>query len=136
MPARPHDVVWLVVFALLAGGGRGAPAMRPGVGRRLTLAELRALALQVGFPDPALAAAIAMAESGGDPFARNLTAREQSYGLWQVNVLAHPEYHPLELGDPLTNAQAAYAISQRGTNWTPWSAYTHGTYRQYMGASA
>ena len=102
----------------------------------MTLAELRALAVQVGFPDPRLAAAIAMAESSGDPLARNVTAREASYGLWQINVRAHPEYDPLALADPLTNAQAAYAISARGTNWTPWSVYLDGSYQRYMGGSA
>ena len=34
---------------------------------RMTLAEVRALAASVGFPDPDLAAAIAYAESSGFP---------------------------------------------------------------------
>lgn len=98
----------------------------------MTLDELRALAAQVGFPDPHLAAAVAMAESRGDPLARNVTALEASYGLWQVNVRAHPEYDPTLLGDPLYNAQAALAISRTARGWGHWSTYTDGTFRQYL----
>ena len=109
----------------------------------MNLADLRALAKAVGFPDPVLAAAVAMAESKGDPFATNLssgipgkTLPERSFGLWQVNVLAHPEFDEKELFGASYNAHAALLISKSGTDWSHWSTYTDGTYRQYMGASA
>jgi hypothetical protein len=38
--------------------------------------------------------------------------------------------------DPQYNAAAALAISKRGADWSPWSAYTSGRYAQYLpGAS-
>jgi hypothetical protein len=99
----------------------------------MTLAELRALAARVGFSDPRLAAAVAYAESKGDPLARNVTAIEASYGLWQVNVRAHPEYDAASLGDPLYNAQAALTLSRTARGWGHWSTFTDGSYLAYMG---
>lgn len=93
----------------------------------MTLGQLRDLAVVVGFPDPDLAAAIAMAESSGNPLAVNLGTPanpEHSVGLWQINVLAHPEFDPVSLGDPLTNAHAAMTLSHGGANWAPWSTFT------------
>jgi hypothetical protein len=88
----------------------------------VNLAQLQALAASNGFPDANLAAAIAMAESGGDPNAYNT---EGSYGLWQIDIKYHPEYasDPSVLFDPTTNARAAYKISSGGKDWSPWSTY-------------
>lgn len=90
----------------------------------MNLSQLQQLAASVGFPDPALAAAIAMAESGGDPNAYNT---EGSYGLWQVNINFHQQFQsdPSVLFDPTTNAQAAFQISSGGTNWNPWSTFKY-----------
>lgn len=106
-----------------------------------TLAQLVALAQRYGFPDPRLAAAVAMAESGGDASAVHDTSAqtvflpgtgpETSVGLWQVNVLAHPQYGVQQLTDPDANAAAAYAVSSGGADWTPWSTYTSGDYLRY-----
>jgi hypothetical protein len=87
-----------------------------------TLAQLQALSASVGFPDPALAAAVAMAESGGKPDAYNT---EGSYGLWQIDIVYHKQFaaNPSVLFDPVTNAKAALAISSNGTNWTPWTTF-------------
>jgi Lysozyme like domain len=88
----------------------------------VNLAQLQQLAADNGFPDPALAAAVAMAESGGNPNAYNT---EGSYGLWQIDVVYHPQYQsdPSVLFDPTTNAQAAFQISSGGTNWNPWTTF-------------
>jgi hypothetical protein len=110
----------------------------------MTLAELRSLAAHVGFADVVTAAAVAMAESGGDPCAqgdpnigtRSCTpnGRSTSFGLWQIHVTPtiHAAYDPLKLLDPTYNAQAALAISKGGTDWTPWTTFTSGAYRRYM----
>jgi hypothetical protein len=93
----------------------------------LTIAQLTALATSTGFADPVTAAAIAMAESGGNPDAvgdTSITPPFGSVGLWQINVAAHPSYTAESLHDPTTNAQAALAISNGGTTFTPWSTYT------------
>jgi len=111
----------------------------------LTLAELNALALSVGFPDPALAAAVAMAESSGYPHAQGdprgpflpvPNGVSHSFGLWQVNLPAHPEFNAQDLLDATYNARAALLISQGGKVWTPWTTFRDGTYKQFMGGQA
>ena len=72
-----------------------------------------------------------MAESGGNPDAVGDVALGGSIGLWQIYTVAHPEYDAQRLTDPPYNAQAAYAISSSGTNWTPWSTYNSGAYEKY-----
>ena len=90
----------------------------------MNLAELRQLAAQVGFPDASLdvAAAVAMAESGGNPAA--VGDQGNSLGLWQVNVPSHPQYKGTDLLMPEQNARAALTISKGGTDWSPWSTFT------------
>lgn len=117
----------------------------------MNLAQLRALAVSTGFADPDTAAAIAMAESGGNPLAQgdppgpaNATPNgtSTSFGLWQVHVPAHPEYDPQSLLDPNYNAKAALAISSGGTVWKWWSTFNPDPvtgirkYLQYMPAGA
>jgi hypothetical protein len=95
----------------------------------MNLAAIRALAVSIGFPDPDLAAAVAMAESGGDPSAVGDSGT--SFGLWQVHTPAHPEYSADSLLTPTYNATAAFQISSGGRNWLPWSTYKSGAYLQY-----
>jgi LysM repeat protein len=68
------------------------------------------------------AASIAMAESSGQQFA---TGAAGERGYWQIN----PDHGSLSTYDPLGNAKAAVAISDDGTNWTPWTTFTSGIYR-------
>ena len=97
---------------------------------RLSLSQLRDLAASVGFPDPDTAAAIAMAESGGDPNAYNT---EGSYGLWQIHLVAHPSYDAQSLFDPTYNARAAFDISSGGTNFKPWTTYGYDRQMHFVG---
>jgi hypothetical protein len=92
-----------------------------------------------------VAAAIAMAESGGNPAARNDKGRDDSYGLWQINMKGAlgPERRrklgltsDSQLLDPVTNARAMAVISSRGGNFSPWSTYTNGAYRKYLDGAA
>jgi hypothetical protein len=134
-------VKWLALLFLVFGArpqtkappAKG-PAKGPGRGLRtsLTKPELVALAKSEGFPDPNLAAAVALAESGGNPEAVNATSREYSVGLWQINRKAHPQYSEETLRNPTENARAAYAISNGGMSWKPWGAYTDGSYKKYL----
>ena len=115
----------------------------------LSLQQIQTLAAATGFSNPALAAAIAMAESRGDACAQgdpNIgfhpcsgpNGSSHSFGLWQVNVPSHPQYDAASLLDPNYNARAAYAISSSGTNWQPWStAWEDPALRiGYLGAGA
>lgn len=140
------DLVSLVLlFIVLRPAQAVAVSMLPKrPAGRLTLEQLRALATQTGFADPITAAAVAMAESGGNPAAVNDTrgrtdlpagtSAEWSLGLWQVNVLAHPDFDAAKLTDPAYNASAALQISNGGTDWKAWSVYTSGAYRAFMPA--
>lgn len=93
------------------------------------------------------AAAIAQAESGGNPSAILNTAypnlpgyrppssgalREYSVGLWQVNTLAHPQYSTALLLQPVGNANAAVAIASGGASFSAWSTYKSGAYKQFL----
>lgn len=100
----------------------------------MTLDELRAFARTLGFAQPDVAAAVAMAESGGN--ARALGDQGNSYGLWQINVPAHPEYDRGQLFDPTYNGGAALKISSGGTNWQPWTTYNTGAYLAFMPGGA
>jgi len=88
-------------------------------------------------------AAIALAETGGSgsTTAHNPKPPDDSYGLWQINY-----YGPLArsrtanygtptqlLADPNLQAKAAIAISGNGTNLNPWTTYTSGAYKKYLG---
>jgi hypothetical protein len=67
--------------------------------------------------------AVALAESGGRPDA-HATSGEDSRGIFQINVAAHPQLDAVTLYDPAVNARYAYEISAQGTNISPWST-TH-----------
>lgn len=100
-------------------------------GKQLTRTALLAIAKAAGFPDPKLAVAIALAESGGVPNAVLRTDREYSVGLWQINTKVHP-YTPADMANPTLNAAAAFKISKGGTTWTPWSTYKNGSYKKFQ----
>jgi len=100
---------------------------------------LASLAAGAGFSGPAVltAAAVALAESGGNPNAHCYNCvpgvREDSRGLWQINVNAHPEFAGVNLYDPAVNAAAAFAVSGGGVSFRPWSTYKSGSYRSFLG---
>ncbi len=113
---------------------------------KMSLAELRALATQAGFTgsDIKIAAAVAMAESKGDPVIigdKNLVDHKwgPSIGLFQIRSLKHPgQFSPpdtlrveAKLKDPLYNAKTARAIKD-AHDWNQWSTFTNGAYKQYM----
>ena len=74
-----------------------------------------------------LMAAVALAESGGNPNARNPSSG--ACGLWQI--------HPPEAGctDPQQNAQMA--VRKYGSQGLgAWEAYTNGSYQKFLPAGA
>lgn len=111
----------------------------------LTMSQAYAYARQAGF-DPAAAvivAAIAAGESGlrtdaiGDTKLTDGTWGP-SVGLMQVRTLKADTgtgrtRDITKLRDPLQNMVAAYEISGHGRDFTPWTVYTSGRYRQFLG---
>lgn len=110
----------------------------------MTRSEILELLRRAGFPEESLnvAAAVVQAESRGNPNATSIVtplqaatwndehpgepkhSQERSFGLFQVNTIAHPEYDEGRLLDPDYNARAAFVLSSGGTNWHPWGTYT------------
>lgn len=93
-----------------------------------------------------IAAAIAMAESGGNPNSINNNPKtgDLSYGYWQINMIGSlgPSRRRqfgitsnTQLLDPLTNAKAAVMLSNGGSNFTPWSTFKSGAFRNFMNGS-
>lgn len=109
------------------------------VRERLSYDAILGFAQNAGFDtDSSVAAAIAMAESGGDPNAYNPETQagapegKGSYGLWQIYLHAHPEYEGIDLTDPQTNAEKAYEIYSKAGGFTPWSTFKSGVYQQFV----
>lgn len=107
--------------------------------------DIASVAAAAGFSGEALriAIAVALAESGGNPQAHNSRPPDDSYGLWQINMLGAlgPQRRAAfglsansDLFDPMTNARAAFAVSGGGSNWNPWSTFNprNGTTPKYL----
>jgi hypothetical protein len=110
---------------------------------KLSPAQIAEYAHAAGFRghDLTVAVAVAMAESGGDPKAHNPVPPDDSYGLWQINMIGglgparRDQFHldgNRELFDPEENAKAAWAISGHGNSFRPWTTYTSGAYEKYL----
>lgn len=109
----------------------------------LSTAQALSLAARAGFPADQLvtAVAVAKAESGLNPRAKNDNpgTGDYSIGLWQINMRAHGNTYGTEeqLKNPATNARAAVAIFRAaGNRWSPWGAYTNGSYREHLATVA
>jgi len=102
-----------------------------------TFDQLLGFAQQAGFQGQSAdtIAAIAMAESGGNPYAVNYADPGGSYGLTQINGAAWGAGAANTLGNPLEAFTQAFSVSQGGTNFTPWSTYNNGAYLQYATGS-
>ena len=107
----------------LGTGDNGDPGPIGAVGGKSGLA---ALWRRAGGPPgvAGLMAAIAMAESGGNPRAHNPSGAS---GLWQILGVPFPG-NPF---DPLTNARMAVS-KYRSQGLGAWEAYTNGAYRQFL----
>jgi hypothetical protein len=53
-------------------------------------------------------------------------------GLFQINSCYHPEVSRHCAFKATCNTRAAKRISDHGKNWTPWSVYNSGVYKQYL----
>jgi len=78
-------------------------------------------------------AAIAMAESGGNPSIVGGPNTDGTYdrGLWQINDVNHYNHQKL-VSDPLYNARAAVAI-EKSSGLQAWVTYQTGAYKQFLG---
>jgi hypothetical protein len=114
-------------------------------GSSLSAIDVAKVYAQAGFTGDALVTMVAIAkgESGWNPGAHGDTSITTgtwgpSIGLSQIRSLNAERgtggwRDPERLSDPLFNARAAYAISNGGTNFGPWTVYSKGLYQQYVG---
>lgn len=92
----------------------------------------------------AVATAIAWAESGGNATAHNpnRATGDDSYGLWQINMLGSmgPRRRILfgissneKLLDPVTNANAMVKLwLNKGRSFRDWTTYNNGKYKSFL----
>ncbi len=110
---------------------------------KLTPAQIKGYASAAGFAgsDLNIAVAVALAESGGNPSAHNPNPPDDSYGLWQINMLGSmgPDRRKrynlkanTDLYDPATNARVAYGIFKSQGWQRGWTTYKSGKYKKYM----
>jgi hypothetical protein len=108
----------------------------------VSIEQLKQLATSAGFSSNEIPTmvSIAMAESGGNSRAHNTKRPDNSYGLWQINMLDEmgPERRKQfgistneELFDPLTNARVAKIIRDR-QGFGAWSVYKSGAYKKFL----
>ena len=104
--------------------------------RQIPVEDLKKILRKVGFEGYSLrmAQAIVFLESTRKYYAHNTNAStgDNSYGLFQINMIGKLEEERLEiyrldrneaLFNPLINARVAYEISNGGTNWSAWTTY-------------
>lgn len=112
---------------------------------RLTFAQAYGYARQAGF-DPAsavIAVSVGMAESGLVTDSRGDVGRQGAYwgpsvGLMQIRTVKSQtgtgkDRDISRLDDPLQNMIAAYDISSHGKDFSPWTTYEDGKFRQFLG---
>jgi hypothetical protein len=133
-----------VKMASLNPQGAGVPAPDLASGNIATCAKVAAKA---GFsfnrtvdtalgqePQMVVALSIAMAESSCNGSATNdNTNGSEDRGLWQINNAAWPNVSNTCAFQVQCNADAAWNISDKGTDWEPWSTYDSGVWENYVG---
>lgn len=115
------------------GGAAGGGGNKNTAGGQYDRKMLEALWVKEGGNPSAqhMAAAIALAESSGNPNSENHnTDGSIDRGLWQINSV-HGAQSTFNIP---ANTKAAISISSNGRDWSPWATYKNGAYRQFMAA--
>lgn len=112
----------------------------------ISVEQLRQLVRSVGFKENevAIMVAIALAESGGNSKSYNPKPPDNSYGLWQINMIGElgPERRKQfgissneQLFDPATNVRAAKMIRD-SSGLGSWTTYTGGKYKNFLSVAS
>ena len=103
---------------------------------QLTADQVTGYARAAGFSggDLRVIVAIAQAESDFETTAHNpgnaaIGDVEDSWGLWQINRLAHPQVTVAQAQDPTFAAQYSYSLYKAAGGFRDWGTYTSGAYK-------
>jgi hypothetical protein len=118
--------------------------------KSLSQSEIEDVLRQAGWPEQHIPkmSAVAMGEGAVDPDDRSrrlvnsfnpgvgpggVPTKEKSGGLFQINILAHPQYDLETLKkNPVYGAKAALDVFKgSGGSFRPWGAYTNGSWKRY-----
>jgi hypothetical protein len=112
------------------GSHRGGYGGHASAGGQYDRSQLEALWVAAGGPRSLArtAAAIALAESGGNAGAVNPEGPEHAEGLWQIKGQLVPG-NPL---NPMVSARNAVAKWRAAGGFSPWVTYTSGAFDAYM----
>ena len=133
---RTRGAVVAAVGVIGAGAGMFATASPARAATTVPDVTIASAAANAGLPGCrgvplATWVAVALAESGGNPYA-HAPYGEDSRGLWQINMRAHAGWvGNRNLYDPAVNAWAAKKVCE-GQGITAWSAYTNGLHYRYL----
>lgn len=111
----------------------------PHTGTQINVRQALKLCHNAGFRGERLSTAVAVMsrESARFTGAYYMNTRDDGTvwsvdrGLFQINS-AHEAVTDELAFDPVTACQAAFKISERGTDFTPWMAYTGGAYLEAL----
>lgn len=131
---------WRQDMARTGGGGGGRGPGKPG---DYNFPRAYDLIKSVGGTDSEARtlAAIAQAESTGNPGAHNPRGKDNSYGLWQINMRGKMGPERLrqfglsrneDLYDPKTNARVALQMARQRRGYHDWSTYNTGKHLRHM----
>ncbi|HZM76355.1 MAG TPA: hypothetical protein VFC19_11540 [Candidatus Limnocylindrales bacterium] len=143
---------WLrvsVVAVMVWGATTSAPAFSATSGTPSDLCARVTHAASFSGESLVNAIAVALAESGCNPLASHVNnfnsfnsfldgvgvavcTSSVDRGLFQINTCAHPDVSNECAYDAQCNADVAYNISARGTDWSAWAVYRTGAYRTYL----
>ncbi|MGJ0505230.1 MAG: transglycosylase SLT domain-containing protein [Methylocystis sp.] len=117
----------------------------PSIGGRDSAADAAVLIRRVGgtAAEARILGAISQPESGGNPRAHNRNARtgDNSYGLWQINMLGRmgPQRRRrfgissnADLLNPEVNARIALKMHRMARGYRDWGAFRSGLHRRYL----
>jgi hypothetical protein len=133
----PVVLLGAVVGALTGSG----PANSLGAVGAAGAVGLATAAQQAGFQGQALriAVAVGLAESGGNPTARNpnpptpgCPTGSTDRGGWQLNNCYHAEVTDACAFQLACAAVETYRISSAGTDWNPWTTFTSGAWQAQL----
>lgn len=98
---------------------------------------------KAGFENPLTALAVSLAEFGENrdinaqgqsdiPDPNGINGKEPSFGPWQIHLPSHPDVTQSCALDLSCSTSYAYGLSKGGQDFSPWSAFTNGSYSRFI----